>query len=93
MDLWIRDSPAPRATSLNPVVPPCQRSGEHALRFDTLNSVCKVVGEPGEAVIRKTRVIESADKNTVIDRVESLGQVDEDCCTVLSVIDGFYDIV
>jgi hypothetical protein len=29
----------------------------------------------------------------VIDRVESLGQVDEDGCTVLSFIDGSYDIV
>ena len=48
----------------------CQRSGQQALRFATLNSVCKVVGEPGEAVIRKTKAIESADKNTVIDRVE-----------------------
>ena len=35
----------------------------------------------------------SADKNAVIDRVESLGQVDEDGCTVLSFIDGGYDIV
>jgi hypothetical protein len=57
----------------------------HALRFDTLNSVCKVVGEPGKAVIRKTDATES-------DRVESLGQVDEDGCTVLSIIDGGYDI-
>jgi hypothetical protein len=29
----------------------------------------------------------------VIDRVESLGQVNEDGCTVLSFIDGGYDIV
>ena len=64
-----------------------------ALRFDTLNSVCKVVGEPGKAVIRKTEATESADKNMVIDRVESLGQVDEDGCTVLSFIDGGYEIV
>ena len=64
----------------------CQRIGQHALRFDTLNSVCKVVGEPGKAVIRKTEATESADKNMVIDRVESLGQVDEDSCTVLSFI-------
>ena len=35
----------------------------------------------------------SADKNMVIDRVESLGQVDEDGCTVLSFIDGGYDVV
>jgi hypothetical protein len=34
-----------------------------------------------------------ADKNAVIDRVESLGQVDEDGCTVLSFIDGGCDIV
>jgi hypothetical protein len=33
----------------------------------------------------ETKAVESADKNTVIDRVESLGQVDEDGCTVLSV--------
>ena len=65
----------------------CQRSGVHALRFDTLNSVSKVVSGPGEAVIRKTKAIESADKNTVIDRVESLGQVNEDSCTVLYLID------
>ena len=71
----------------------CQRSGQHALRFDTLNSVCKVVGEPGKLVISKTEATESADKNMVIDRVESLGQVDEDGCTVLSFIDGGYDIV
>ena len=32
--------------------------------------------------------IESADKYAVIDRVESLSQVDEDGCTVLSFIDG-----
>jgi hypothetical protein len=37
--------------------------------------------------------MESADKNTMIDGVESLGQVDEDSCTVLSFIDGGYDIV
>jgi hypothetical protein len=55
-----------------------------------LNSVCKVVGETGKAVIRKTEATESADKNMVI---ESLGQVDEDGCTVLSFIDGGYDIV
>jgi hypothetical protein len=36
---------------------------------------------------------ESANKNMVIDRVESLGQVVEDGCTVLSFIDGGYDIV
>jgi hypothetical protein len=29
----------------------------------------------------------------VIDRVESLGQVDEDGCKVLSFINGGYDIV
>jgi hypothetical protein len=29
----------------------------------------------------------------VIDRVESLGQVDEYGCTVMSLIDGGYDIV
>ena len=34
--------------------------------------------------------VESADTNTVIDRVESLGQVDEDGCTVLSFINGGY---
>jgi hypothetical protein len=37
--------------------------------------------------------IGSADKNTEIDKVESLGQVNEDGCTVLSFIDGGYDIV
>ena len=36
---------------------------------------------------------EFADKNAVIDRVKSLGQVDEDDCTVLSFVDGGYDIV
>ena len=35
----------------------------------------------------------SADKNVVIDRVERLGQVDEDGCWVLSLIDDGYDIV
>ena len=29
----------------------------------------KVVGEPGEAVIRESRPVESANKNVVIDRV------------------------
>ena len=29
----------------------------------------------------------------MIDRVESLGQVDEHSCTVMSLIDGGYDIV
>jgi hypothetical protein len=29
----------------------------------------------------------------VIDRVKSLGQVDEDGCTVLSFIDGGYDMM
>ena len=43
--------------------------------------------------IRETKATESADKNTVIDRVESLGQVDEDSCTVMSLIDGGYDII
>ena len=71
----------------------CQRSGQQALRFDTLNSVWEVVGEPGEAVILETKVVESADKNAVIDRVESLGQVDEYSCTVLSFIDGGYEII
>jgi hypothetical protein len=45
-----------------------------------------------EAVIRKTKAVESADKNMVIDRAESLGQVDEDCCRE-SFIDSSYDIV
>ena len=42
----------------------------------------EVVGEPGEAIILETKAIESADEDVVIDRVESLGQVDEDDCTV-----------
>ena len=42
-----------------------------------------VVGEPDEAVIRETKALESADKNTVIDRVERLGLVDEAGCTGL----------
>jgi hypothetical protein len=37
--------------------------------------------------------MESADKNVVIDRVKSLGQVVEYGCTVLSFNDGSYDIV
>ena len=37
--------------------------------------------------------MDSPNKNVVIDRLESLGQVDEDGCTVLSFIDGGYDIV
>ena len=40
----------------------------------------------------KPRLLGSADKNAVIDRVQSLDQVDEDGCTVLSFIDGGYDI-
>ena len=39
------------------------------------------------------KAVEAADKNVVIDRVESLGQVDEDGCTVLFFIDSSYDIV
>ena len=39
----------------------------------------------------KPRHIESADENAMInERAESLGQVDEDGCTVLSFIDGGY---
>ena len=40
-----------------------------------------------------SKAVESADKNMVIDRVESLGQVDEYGCTVMYFIDGGYDIV
>ena len=43
--------------------------------------------------LEETEATESADKNMWIDRVESLGKVDEDGCTVLSFIDGGYDIV
>ena len=53
----------------------------------------EVVSEPGEAVIRETKAVESPDKNMVIDRVKILGQDDEDGCTVLSFIDCGYDIV
>ena len=79
---------------MNPVVPPkrlpdIQTTGP--AKSDTLNS--EVVGEPGEAVILVTKAAESADKNMVIDRVESLGQDDEGGCTVLSFIDGGYDSV
>ena len=42
--------------------------------------------------IEKPRQL-SADKNVVIERVESLGQVDEYGCAVLSFIGGSYDIV
>ena len=48
-------------------------------------------GEPDEATIWETKAVESANKNVVIDRVESLSQVDEYGCTVMSLIDG--DIV
>jgi hypothetical protein len=58
-----------------------------------LNSIWEEVGELGEAVIWETKAVESADKNVVIDRVECLGQVDEYSCTVLSLIDGGYDII
>ena len=71
----------------------CQSSEQQALRFDTLISICQVVGEPGEAIIWEIKAVESANKNVVIDRVGSLGQVDEYGCTVLSLIDGGYDIV
>ena len=50
----------------------CQKPWQQALRFDTLNSIREVVGEPGES-----KAVESANKNVVIDRVESLSQVDE----------------
>jgi hypothetical protein len=46
-----------------------------------------------EAVIRDNKAIESTDKNVVIDRVECLGQFDENGCTVMSFIYGGYDIV
>ena len=36
----------------------------------------------------RTKAVESANKNVVIDRVESLSQVDEYGCTVMSLIDG-----
>ena len=55
----------------------CQTSWQQALWFDTLSSIREVVGEPGEAIILETKAVESANKNVVIDRVESLGQVDE----------------
>ena len=71
----------------------CQRSGQQALLFDTLNSIREVVGEPGEAAIWETKAVEFANKNVVIDRVESLSQGDEYSCTVMSLIDGGYDIV
>ena len=48
----------------------CQRPGQQAFRFDTLNSIGEVVGEPGEAFIWETKDVESADKDAVIDRVE-----------------------
>ena len=53
------------------------------------------VSKEGPDVYRmvSSAAIESADKNAVIDRVESLGWVDEDNCTVLSFINGGYDIV
>ena len=59
----------------------CQRSGQQTLRFDTLNSIREVVGEPGEAIM-------SADEDVVIDRVESLGQINEYGCTVMFLIDA-----
>ena len=71
----------------------CHRSGQQAHRFDTLNSIWEVVGEPVEAVISETKAVESADKNVVIYRFESLGQVNEYGCIVLSFIDCGYDIV
>jgi hypothetical protein len=52
-----------------------------------------VVGEPGEAIISETKAVESANKNVVIDRVKSLGQVYEYGCTLMSLIDGGYDVV
>ena len=41
----------------------------------------------------KSDIIESADENVIIDRVKSLGQVDEYGYTALCFIDGGYDIV
>ena len=58
-----------------------------------MNSIWEVVGELGEAVIWETKTVESANKNMVIDKIESIGQVDKDGCTVLYFIDGGYDIV
>ena len=52
-----------------------------------------VVGEPSEAIIWETKAVEFANKNVVIDRVESLSQVDEYGCTVMSLIDDGYGIV
>jgi hypothetical protein len=96
---WIRESPSPDImyiyreksrlenwTLWHPIETAIERSGQQALRFDTLNSIWKVVGEPVEAVIWEAKAIESADKNAVINTVK--GQVDEDGCTVLSFIDG-----
>ena len=56
-------------------------------------TIREVVGKPGEAIIWETKAVESADKNVVIDRVESLGQVDEYSFIVMSLIDGGYDVV
>jgi hypothetical protein len=57
-----------------------------------LNSIREVVCEPGETILG-TNGVESANKNVAIDRVESLSQVDKYGCTVMSLIDGGYDIV
>ena len=83
---------------VGPRIEPCgtpieTARGQQAVRFHTPDSIKDVVDEPGKTVIWETKAIESANKNVVIDRVESLCQVDDDYCTVLSFIDGVDDIV
>ena len=83
---------------VGPRIEPCgtpieTARGPYNKTSDLTHSFWEVVGEPDESVIWETKAVESADKNTMIDRVECLGQIDEDGCTVLSFIDGGYHIV
>ena len=67
---------------VGPRIEPCGTPIETARGPDNRPSdlthwTLEVVGEPGEEIIWKTKAVESANKNVVIDRAESLGQVDE----------------
>jgi hypothetical protein len=50
IDVYIEESQPENLTLWHPHRD-CQRSGQQALRFDILNSIGEVVGEPSEAII------------------------------------------
>ena len=43
--------------------------------------------------MREPKVVESVDKNTMVNRVKGLGQLDVDCCTVMLFVNGGCDVV